>query len=261
MNNTFHSSPIAQCGTAAIVEDDPALCQQIDEVMQLGGWQSQRFSRGEDFLRRQRGRPFDVIVLDLRLPDLCGFQVLERLASLAAGQDTIPSASIVLTGLMDESALEKAFSLGAADYVLKPFRARELLARLGAAQRQRLGQAARNRNESAVKDASGVAAPLQWGCFEIDDGLRTMKQRGQLVPLTEKEFQTARLLFSRLGQIVSRDELCSRIWPARQTVLSRTIDTHVSRVRTKLGLTDTTEYRLVSVYGQGYRLERLRRQS
>ncbi len=236
-------------GTAAVVEDDPRLAQQIEDILGLAGWETQRFSRGRDFLARQQRAAFDVALIDMRLPDLTGIELLERLATSMPTAEGRRTASLVVTGLMDEGHLEKAFALGAEDYVLKPFRARELIARIGAAHRRRRSSAPM----AGVDPQSTV--PHTVGCFRIFPNLRRIERHGEPVALTDKEFDAALLFFSRAGQTVSREELGLRIWQTAPQVETRTIDTHVSRLRRKLQLTTDQGFRLAPVYGQGYRLD------
>jgi len=242
---------LSEPGTAAVVEDDPRLAQQIEDILGLAGWKTQRFSRGRDFLARQQRAAFDVALIDMRLPDLTGMELLERLATSVPAADGRRTASLVVTGLMDEGHLEQAFALGAEDYVLKPFRARELIARIGAAHRRR-------RSAAAVTAADlENAAPHTVGCFQISPKQRQIARHGKPVALTDKEFDAAVLFFSRIGQTIRREELSQRVWQTALQVETRTIDTHVSRLRRKLQLTADQGFRLAPVYGQGYRLDTL----
>jgi DNA-binding response OmpR family regulator len=231
---------------AAIVEDDPQLAGQLCDILTASGWQCASFGLGQAFLSQQRRRAFDIAVLDMRLPDLSGLDVLKQLAELPTPATAAPTASIVVTGLLDETNLEHAFALGAQDYLLKPFRSRELLARIQAAQRRRGGEC--------------PAAPSAFGPFSIDRQARRVFRSGQAIPLTDKEFGTAELLFLRLGHTVGRADLRNAVWQSEPAVASRTIDTHVSRVRCKLGLSESSGLRLSTVYGVGYRLDRVSEQ-
>jgi len=227
---------------AAVVEDDPQLAGQLCDILASSGWQCESFGLGQAFLSRQRRRPFDIAVLDMRLPDLSGLDLLKQLAELPMPPAAAPTASIVVTGLLDETNLEHAFALGAQDYLLKPFRSRELLARIQAVQTRRGGQS--------------PAAPIAVGPFSVDRQARRVFRNDQAIPLTDKEFGTAELLFLRLGHTVGRADLRNAVWQTEPAVTSRTIDTHVSRVRCKLGLGESSGLRLSTVYGVGYRLDR-----
>jgi DNA-binding response OmpR family regulator len=233
---------------AAIVEDDPHLADHMQEILGMAGWQSQAFRRGRDFLEQQRRRPFDVALLDMRLPDLSGLQVLEQLAQSPSAKNlNTATACIVVTGVIDDTNLENAFALGAQDYVLKPFRSRELIARIGAAH-------ARIHKHGLETQAAN--SPLQrFGPFLLDTQTRCVYREDQPIALTDKEFGIAHLLFHRMGQTVGREDIRRQVWRVDPDVASRTIDTHVSRVRCKLGLSEGSEFRLSTVYGVGYRLD------
>ena len=233
---------------AAIVEDDPQLADQIQEILGLAGWQSQAFRRGHDFLEQQRRRPFDVALLDMRLPDLSGLQVLEHLAVRPPTNSVkAATACIVVTGVIDDANLEHAFALGAQDYVRKPFRSRELIARVGAAH-------ARIHKHGLKTQAAN--SPLQrFGPFLLDTQTRCVYREDQPIALTDKEFGIAHLLFHRMGQTVGREDIRRHVWRVDPDVASRTIDTHVSRVRYKLELSESSGFRLSAVYGVGYRLD------
>lgn len=237
---------------AAVVEDDPQLANQLCEILAGSGWQCEAFGLGDAFLSRQRRRAFDLAILDMRLPDLSGLELLRQLAGLPRHPSVAPTASIVVTGLLDEANLERAFALGAQDYLLKPFRSRELLARVQAVQsRRRPGLAP---SDSADTDPTAPAAPTRFGPFVLDRQTRSLSRSGVPIAMTDKEFGIAELLFLRLGQTIPREEMRSAVWQTEALPESRTIDTHVSRVRRKLGLDPGADFQLTTVYGVGYRL-------
>ena len=219
-------------GRVAVVEDDLALGQQIVDVLAQAGLAAQWFKRGQDFVEAcSRPEAFDVALLDMRLPDMTGLAVLENLL------DRAPPV-VMLTGMTEEAGLIRAFELGVHDYVFKPFRAAELVARLK-------GLVRRTRS-----DLGKAAEPLA-----AKAGLLT--DHPAYASLTEKERGCAEILLGQLGQTVSRDTLRRLVWRGHQVVTSRSIDTHVSRVRTKLGLVPSAGFELASVYGVGYRLQKL----
>lgn len=237
---------------AAVVEDDPQLADQLCDILAGSGWQCEAFGRGNAFLSRQRRRAFDLAILDMRLPDLSGLELLRQLAGLPRHPSVAPTASIVVTGLLDEANLEHAFALGAQDYLLKPFRSRELLARVQAVQSRR--RPALAPSDSADTDPIAPAAPVRIGPFVLDRQRRRLSRSGVPIALTDKEFGVAELLFLRLGQTIPREDMRSTVWQTEVLPESRTIDTHVSRVRRKLGLDQGSDFRLTTVYGVGYRL-------
>ena len=218
-------------GRVAVVEDDLALGQQIVDVLAQAGLAAQWFKRGQGFVEAcSRPKAFDVALLDMRLLDMTGLAVLEKLL------DRAPPV-VMLTGMTEEAGLIRAFELGVHDYVFKPFRAAELVARLkGLVRRTR-------RPPERVEPTAGKATLLT--------------DHPAYTSLTEKERGCAEILLAQLGQTVSRDTLRRQVWRGHQVVTSRSIDTHVSRVRTKLGLVPSAGFELASVYGVGYRLQKL----
>jgi DNA-binding response OmpR family regulator len=215
----------------AVVEDDLALGQHLVDVLHHAEFSAQWFKRGRDFLEAS-GQPsaFGAALLDMRLPDMTG------LAVLAALTDRAPPV-VMLTGMTEESGLIKAFELGVHDYLFKPFRPAELIARLKGLVRR----------THAKPNATGCTAsdPVDLAHHPGHD------------QLTEKERGCAEMLLSQLGKTVSRDTLRRQVWRGHQAISSRTIDTHVSRVRAKLGLHRDKGFELVAVYGVGYRLQKL----
>ncbi len=205
--------------------------QQLVDVLHQAELGAHWFKRGRDFLEAC-GQPsaFAAALLDMRLPDMTG------LAVLAALENRAPPV-VMLTGMTEESGLIKAFELGAHDYLFKPFRPAELVAR----HRGLL------RRTSTQPETTGrqTAEPL------------TLAHHPGHDQLTEKERGCAELLLGQLGKTVSRDTLRRQVWHGHQAISSRTIDTHVSRVRAKLGLHRDRGFELNAVYGVGYRLQKL----
>ena len=215
----------------AVVEDDLALGRQIVDLLEQAGLGAQWFRRGQDFLAACTGpKAFGAALLDMRLPDMTGLTILETLAHRAP-------PVVMLTGMTEESGLIKAFELGVHDYLFKPFRPTELVARLRGLLRRTSAQA-------PSLDGSGP------GDFRLSE------QAGY-TSLTEKERGCAEILLAHLGKTVSRDTLRQRVWRGHQAISSRTIDTHVSRVRSKLDLTSASGLELTAVYGVGYRLQKV----
>lgn len=215
----------------AVVEDDLALGRQLVDVLEQAGLGAQWFKRGQDFVAACTGpRAFGAALLDMRLPDMTGLTVLEALANRAP-------PVVMLTGMTEESGLIKAFELGVHDYLFKPFRPAELVARLKGLLRRRA-------LEAGDLDSPGPSDPL----LSEHDGYKS---------LTEKERGCAEILLAQLGKTVSRDILRRQVWRGHQAISSRTIDTHVSRVRSKLDLTPASGFELTAVYGVGYRLQKV----
>lgn len=188
-----------------------------------------------DLLRHER---FDLLLLDWRLPDGSGDEVL-RWVRENQGWDV---AVVVLTAQDDEATVVQALQAGADDFVIKPPKPRELLARLEAAAR---------------RARPGGLPVLRHGAYVVDVHRHTLTVDGQAVALTQKEFDLAVYLFQNPGTLMSRDHLLNRIWGLNTDVDTRTVDTHVSRLRKKLALDGRLGWKMSPVYGYGYRLDRV----
>ena len=187
-----------------------------------------------DLLKRER---FDALLVDWMLPDATGDQVLTWVRQ-NLGWD-LPT--LVVTARDDEETVCTALKAGADDYLVKPPKPRELLARIKAVARRS------NARELPV---------LRLGVYEVDVTRQRLQVDGEAVTLTQKEFDLASYLLQSPGKLLSRDHLLDRIWGIHADVDTRTVDTHVSRLRKKLKLDGTQGWRLVPIYGYGYRLDR-----
>jgi DNA-binding response OmpR family regulator len=181
---------------------------------------------------------FDLLVVDWMLPDGTGADLLAWVRQNLGWDVPI----LVLTARDDEATVVAALQAGADDYVVKPPKPMELLARITA-----LGRRLRT---SAV-------TVLRLGAFEIDTQRQRLARDGAEIPLTQKEFDLSVYLFQNPGKLLSRDHLLDRVWGIHAEVDTRTVDTHVSRLRKKLGLDGSGGWKLVPVYGVGYRFERV----
>lgn len=188
-----------------------------------------------DALKKER---FDMLLIDWMLPDGTGADLLQW----ARGNLGWETPILVLTARDDEETVVSALQAGADDYVVKPPKPAELLARVAA-----LGRRVR----------SGALPVLRLGAFEIDIQRQRLSLDGEPVMLTQKEFDLSAYLFQNPGKLLSRDHLLNKIWGLNAEVDTRTVDTHVSRLRKKLGLDGSKGWKLVPVYGVGYRFERI----
>ncbi|WP_157271801.1 response regulator transcription factor [Azohydromonas aeria] len=187
-----------------------------------------------DALKHER---FDMLLIDWMLPDGTGADLLQW----ARGNLGWETPILVLTARDDEETVVQALQAGADDYVVKPPKHAELLARVAA-----LGRRVRS---------NGLPV-LRLGAFEIDIQRQRLSLDGEPVVLTQKEFDLSAYLFQNPGKLLSRDHLLNKIWGLNAEVDTRTVDTHVSRLRKKLGLDGSRGWKLVPVYGVGYRFER-----
>ncbi len=225
----------------ASLEDDPTQAALVRQIVTAAGHACTTFTDGQRMLLALRDASFDLLLLDWKVPHVSGRDVL---AWVRANLDRrIPV--MFLTGRDAEDDVVDGLAGGADDYMIKPIRPRELAARIESLLRR------------AYPGHAGSGARLCVGAFAFDASARIVTCHGQPVSLTPKEFDLALLLFRNEGRIVSRNHIVAAVWGRDISPLSRTVDTHVSRVRSKLGLHAGHGVRLMPIYTHGYRLERL----
>jgi two-component system, OmpR family, response regulator MtrA len=221
-----------------LVEDDPS----IREIAALGlgraGFRVTTASDGREGLARFRHDPFDVVVLDIMLPELDGFGVCREIRR----DSGIPI--VMLTARSDITDIVVGLELGADDYVTKPFEMPELVARLRAVLR-------RTRPPGAED-----AVVISIGDLEIDPGGYTVRLAGEPVDLTATEFRLLLELAQRPGQVFTRELLLSRVWDYDYLGDSRMVDVAVQRLRAKIEADPAHPVRVKTVRGVGYRLEK-----
>jgi DNA-binding response OmpR family regulator len=190
-------------------------------------------------LAAMEAQSFDLLLLDWMMPEVSGEQVLAGVRERFG----LNMPVMVVTARDAESDVVHALRLGADDFIVKPPKALELLARMDALTR-------RVRN--------GRAMAIRIGPYEIDPERRSVSIDGRLIALTQKEFDLAVYLFQNVGRLLSRIKLLEEVWGVEADLDTRTVDTHVSRVRRKLLLDESTGWKLLPVYGFGYRLDQIK---
>ena len=220
----------------AVLDDDVHQLDLLSHAAQALGYTCHRFSTAAALLHALQQATFDLFLIDWELPDMPGLDVLRTLRL----RHRTRSPVIFVTHRGDERDVVQALSAGADDYVVKPVRSAELKARMLALLRRAYPQ---------------EAAELRHGEFLLQPASRSVSYQGQPIELKQREFELARCLFVHLGQLLSRPYLMQTVWGRDADLPTRTLDTHVSAVRSKLGLRPERGYRLSAVYGHGYRLE------
>lgn len=221
-----------------LVEDDPTQAKIIGTMIENAGMDCLHYATELDFRRRMGPESIDLLLLDWNLPGVSGLDLLRELRQSNA---TLPV--IFLTGNDQEQDIVLGLQAGADDYIVKPARAAELVARINAALR-------RAAPPSQVHIIDGVEP------FGFDLERRRLTLHGEPVELTDREFDLLVFLFQRRGKVVSRETLLSQVWRVGPNVATRSIDTYVSRLRKRLGLQGDSEWRLEGIYQHGYRLVR-----
>lgn len=208
------------------------------------------FDKGEALRRALRLDTFDLLVLDWSVPDLDGIDLLRWLRDHQ--KDTTPVLMLSMHG--SERQIAQALDEGANDYVVKPFRTMELCARIRRLLRQ-------HSDATQAKATTTQPSLERYGAWLFDRGLLTVESPTacsdipQRCQLTDREFQLALALFRHIGQPVSRSYLLEHASHRGETPSSRALDSHIYRLRSKLGLHPANGVRLQTLYGQGYRLE------
>ncbi|MCP3101467.1 response regulator [Myxococcus sp. K15C18031901] len=222
-----------------IVDDEPDLAQLIDFNLRDAGFSTQLAGTGEAALASARERPPDLVLLDLMLPDMSGIDVCRQ---LRAGSQSRGLLIVMLTAKGEEADRIRGFEVGADDYVVKPFSVRELVLRLKAILR---------RGGPAQAAAGATAAPLALGSLKLDLSAHRFYVDEKEVPLTALEFRLLGHLMTRTGRVQTREQLLEEVWGLSSSLETRTIDTHVMRLRDKLG---PARGLLETVRGVGYRI-------
>ena len=221
-----------------LLEDDPDQAALFRLWLEDHGYGTRHYPQAAEFRRKLGAESVDLLLLDWNLPDESGIEVLHWLRSGAHARLPV----LFLTARNEEEDVVAGLRAGADDYLAKPPKQRELLARVDALLR-RVGMQGEQVNEED-------AAP-----YRIDVLRRRVTLADREVALTEREFDLATYLFRRRGRVVSRDALLEGVWNIRGDVATRTVDTHISRLRKKLELGGEHGWRLNAVYQHGYRLE------
>jgi two-component system alkaline phosphatase synthesis response regulator PhoP len=229
-----------------IVEDDAAIAEGLALNLELLGYLSETVGDGEAALRSIEERPPALVLLDISLPVQSGLWVLERLRER---HNHVPI--IVLSARQDEFDKVAALSLGADDYITKPFALAELLARVAAVlRRARLSEAPRVvQEEPAPSPADGV---LRFGEVTVDLRERTVQRGDDPVKLTHLEFELLSFFCHNSGRVFSREELLRRVWGFGQGQ-ARTVDNFVAQLRAKLEKDSERPRHFLTVRGSGYR--------
>lgn len=223
-----------------VLEDDPDMAVLVTQWLEHAGYAVRWFRSATEYRRRQGSESIDLLLLDWMLPDGDGVEVLGAIR--ASANATLPV--IFLTARNGEDDLVRGLASGGDDYVVKPPKERELVARVDAVLRRRAG--------GADSDGTFELAP-----YSVDMKRRRVSLDGREIDLTQREFDLATFLFRRHGRIVSREALLENVWNLSAVVSTRTVDTHVSRLRKKLDLNGSNGWRLAAIYQHGYRLEQV----
>jgi two-component system response regulator CpxR len=220
-----------------VIDDDIGLCELLTDYLTTEGFAVEVAHDGEAGAELALTGDFELVVLDVMLPGINGFEVLRRLRAASS------TPVLMLTARGDDVDRIVGLEMGADDYLPKPFNPRELVARIRAVQR---------RTEAAPLTHAATNETVVVGDVALDLGSRTVQVAGVAVELTSVEFSLLEVLIRLAGQVVSREELSLQALGRELNAYDRSIDVHVSSLRRKLGTLGEESERIKTVRGTGY---------
>ena len=212
-----------------IVEDDVNIAKMLEVTLSIGGYESERCDNGKKAVDLVTSQSYDLVLLDVMLPDMDGFKVIEYI-------DKEETAVIFLTALQDVMDKVKGLKLGAEDYIVKPFETVELLARI----------------EVVLRRKHKSNNTIHYGDITMNIDEHTVKKGDDYVSLTPKEFDILAFFLQNQDIALTREHLLATVWGYEFMGETRTVDIHVQQIRKKMGLHN----KLVTIPKLGYRLER-----
>ena len=224
----------------AVLDNDRNQTELVCQVLSAAGHGCQPFSSGRELMSQVRRDSFDMLIIHWQLPEDGGAEVVRWV------RDRFPSTFPIMfiAGRSNEDDIVAGITAGADDYMIKPIRRGELVARAQALLRQAYP------TQNAVEQ-------IQFGAYVFQSRTGRVTMKGKPIDVTQKEFDLALLFFRNLGRPLSRAYILEAVWARDIQIPSRTMDTHVSRVRSKLQLRPEHGFRLAPVYSYGYRLEQM----
>ncbi len=222
-----------------VIDDDVELCSLVGEYLEPEGFQVESAPDGNRGLEQALSGDHLLVVLDVMLPGLNGFEVLRRL------RDKSKIPVLLLTARGEDVDRIVGLEIGADDYLPKPFNPRELVARIRAILR-------RTRTSERAGSSGQPTELLRVGEVELDPGTRTVLQKGKPVELTSVEFNLLHVLLREAGRVVPRERLVDIVLSRKFSPFDRSIDMHVSKIRKKLGDSDSGVDHIKTVRGVGY---------
>ena len=222
-----------------VIEDEPDIRRNLEYNLGREGFNASSVGTLDKAYKKIKSKKFDLILLDLMLPDGSGLELCKKIKS---NSETEATPVVILTAKDDEVDRVVGFELGADDYVTKPFSVRELILRV---------KAILKRSDKKTKEV--VEVERQFGDLKIDVDSHEVHVDSKLIELTALEFRLLKELVDKRGRVQSRDQLLSEVWGYNAEVTTRTVDTHIKRLREKLG--SMGKY-VQTIRGVGYKFSR-----
>ncbi len=220
------------------LDDEPAQADLIRDVLTSEGFDVHSVTTGAQAIRFLEANAVGLVLLDWKIPDISGLEVLAWIRARFGRELPV----LFVTNRSGEDQLVVALEAGADDYMVKPVRHRELIARVRALLRR-------------AYPFSSTSTSINAGRYRLDIATETVFLNDEPIKLTHREFSVAVALFRNFGRLVPRDSLIKSIWGRDRDNVSRSLDTHIYRMRTKLHINPGNGVRLRAVYNHGYRLE------
>lgn len=221
-----------------VIDDDPVNVALLEAMLARAGYTGLTFSSAADFRRRSGPGSVDLILLDWDMPGESGLDFLR----LMREQEQMTTPVIFVTQYDRDEQIAQGLNAGADDYMTKPVEATVLVARIESVLRRL------NRKGEIVE---------RWPPFEFDVSQRSLRIDGKSRHATNREFELMLFMFRRHGRVVTRESLLTHVWRLSSNVATRSIDTHISRLRKLFGLDGSSGWRLEGVYQKGYCLKRV----
>jgi len=220
-----------------LVEDEPQMQRGVKDNLEFEGYEVDVASDGKAGLKKLLDNSYDLVLLDVMLPQMSGFDVCKKVR-----EKSITTPIIMLTAKGEEIDKVLGLELGADDYITKPFGLRELLARVKAVLR---------RSEGAT---GGAAQRMMLGSLEIDFATYNASRSGESVQMTPKEFEILKFLWQQRNKAVSRDQLLTNVWGYDESISTRTVDNFILKLRQKIEDDPAHPKHIITLHGLGYKL-------
>jgi DNA-binding response OmpR family regulator len=234
---TLLEKALGQMEDILLIDDDVELCEMLTEYLSRYDLRVCAVHRGDTGLETVRGRTWPMVLLDVMLPGMDGFEVLKQIRSFSS------VSVLLLTARGEDVDRIVGLEMGADDYLAKPFNARELLARIRAIRRR-----------STVATVEADSPTLIVDDLVLDAAARTVRRSGEHLDLTDVEFSLLEVLMRSPGKVVERESLAEAVLGRKFSPFDRSLDMHVSRLRRKLAGKDSFDDRVKTVRGTGYQL-------
>ncbi|MDR3161572.1 MAG: response regulator transcription factor [Spirochaetaceae bacterium] len=224
--------------TVLVIDDEVKILTLVKSYLEINGYTALCAASGGEGMALFEEREVDLILLDLMLPDVSGEEFCKKV------RRSSDAPIIMITAKADEESVIRGLSIGADDYVCKPFSPRQLMARVEAALRRSAGG----------RGGGNGGGVLSYGGLTVDTENRIVTLNGKALPLTRDEYQILRLLMSRQAKIFTREEILAAVKGDGYEGFDRSVDTHIKKLRAKIEEDPKTPKFISTVYGMGYRL-------